>query len=152
MNKKGFSLVELIVVIVIISFLASIAIPMYSKWVKRQGIVEDTKKIFSELNYLKLKAFTTKNEYSLCWNSNPFDVVIIKKNKTVEYTLPLKHKFKASVDTGYTCVDFSSDGTADHVGNIRAVDSGSGASVDCVNISRFRISLGKWSNGKCKNY
>ncbi|WP_022670307.1 prepilin-type N-terminal cleavage/methylation domain-containing protein [Hippea alviniae] len=152
MNNKGFSLIELIVVIVIISILLSIAVPMYSSWVKRQGIAKDTKKIFSELNYLRLKAFTTKDEYSLCWENNPFKVVYIKKNGNKEGSLSLKYEFVGDIGLGYNCVDFSPDGTADHTGNIRINDVNSKASIDCVDVSRFRISLGKWSEGECKNY
>lgn len=44
-NQKGFTMVELMVVVVIVGVLAAVAVPMYSKYVKNARVSEATSKI-----------------------------------------------------------------------------------------------------------
>ncbi len=57
---KGFSLIELLVVIVIMAILLGIGIPMILGWIKKTKIREDTEKIYSLIQYGRQKAFTEK--------------------------------------------------------------------------------------------
>jgi len=44
-NQKGFTMVELMVVVVIVGVLAAVAVPMYSKYVKNARVSEASSKI-----------------------------------------------------------------------------------------------------------
>jgi type IV pilus assembly protein PilA len=42
MNRKGFTMIELMVVVVVVGVLATIAVPMYGKYVKNARVTEST--------------------------------------------------------------------------------------------------------------
>ena len=53
MNKKGVTLVELIVVILLLGILAAFAVPNYFDYLKRATIAGNAAKIASELRYVR---------------------------------------------------------------------------------------------------
>ena len=53
MNKKGVTLLELIVVIAIVAILAAFAVPNYFDYLKRATISENAAKMASELRYVR---------------------------------------------------------------------------------------------------
>ena len=53
MNKKGVTLLELIVVIAIVAILAAFAVPNYFDYLKRATIAENAAKMASELRYVR---------------------------------------------------------------------------------------------------
>ncbi len=58
-NKKGFTMIELMVVVVIVGVLAAIAIPIYGKYIKNARVTEATGKM-GEL-VTAAKAFAQEN-------------------------------------------------------------------------------------------
>ncbi len=71
MNKKGFSLIELLVVIGILSILASIAIPMYRGHLRRAQRAE----AFTNLQSLRLleERYYSQNGTYVAWDCNAAD-------------------------------------------------------------------------------
>jgi len=53
LNKKGVTLLELIVVIAIVAILAAFAVPNYFDYLKRATIAENAAKMASELRYVR---------------------------------------------------------------------------------------------------
>ena len=53
MNKKGVTLLELIVVLAIVAILAAFAVPNYFDYLKRATIAENAAKMASELRYVR---------------------------------------------------------------------------------------------------
>ena len=62
-RRRGFTLIELIVAMVIAAILAAIAIPAYSSFV-RKGRRTDAKSALLDLASLEERYFTTTNQYS----------------------------------------------------------------------------------------
>ena len=151
MDKKGVTLIELIVVISITVIIMSIAIPMYNRWVKKESVSGDVQKIYSTLNELRLKAFVGKEECKMQWANNPFKKAYLYCGGKNIGEIKLKNNFEASMKLGVSYVDFSYDGTADHNGNIHVKGDNYGFKYSCVNISVIRISLGKWNGNSCEN-
>ncbi len=149
MNKKGITLIELLVVIALIVIMLSIAIPMYNRWVKKEDVSGDVQKIYSALNELRVRAFSGKQECKMQWAANPFKKVDLYCGGSKIGEIQLKNDFEGSIKLGVSYVDFSSDGTADHNGNIHIKGDDYGARYSCVNISEIRISLGKWDGTDC---
>jgi len=53
LNKKGVTLLELIVVLAIVAILAAFAVPNYFDYLKRANIAENAAKMASELRYVR---------------------------------------------------------------------------------------------------
>ncbi len=77
-NNKGFSLVELIVVILIMAVLAVAIAPQVMKWVKNAQIAQDKQNADTIVSSAQLAAASTKNDsnFSFASAGNDADFVI----------------------------------------------------------------------------
>jgi len=65
LTQKGFTLIELMVVVAIIGILASIALPAYQDYVKRGKAAEATGNL-ADLRVKMEQCFQDKRDYTLC--------------------------------------------------------------------------------------
>lgn len=114
MNKKGFTLTELIAVIVILGVLMTVAIPNVLSIIERNkalSMIEDAKKFITEVEYkvrsdtnielptngnaivIKLSYITNtdldESPYGIKYDKTNSFVVIVKKNNTITYYVTL---------------------------------------------------------------
>jgi type IV fimbrial biogenesis protein FimT len=68
MNKKGVTLVELIVVMVIIAILASLTVPSIGAWLPNYRLRSATRDIVSTMRDAQMKAVKTGNQYRVSFN------------------------------------------------------------------------------------
>ncbi len=150
MEKDGITLIELLVVIAVLAIILSISIPSYNRWLAKNRLESDINKIYSTLNDLRMKAFTQKVECKLVWSSDEFDNMTAYCGNRNVGEITLHYKFRGSMSSSVKYVDFSTDGTADHLGKIFYSNGDDfGAKYDCVKISRFRILKGRMSGDEC---
>lgn len=69
MREKGFTLVEVLIVLTLIIILATIAIPKFSSWVLKYKIEGDVKKIEGILQEARVLAFTKKQNLTVNINN-----------------------------------------------------------------------------------
>lgn len=65
MNRNGFSLIELMVVIAIIGILLAVATLNFNSWVTRQNIDREVKEMHAEIMAAKQRALVTGQDYAV---------------------------------------------------------------------------------------
>ncbi len=158
LRNPGFSLIELIVVMVIFMFLLSISYSWYHRWLKKVQLEQDTRAIFSIINTARTKAFSEKvvcglkwtgtniRTMELCCDSN-FDDSILDESPIRVLNL----RFPFGSTTPSNLISYSRNGLANVLGTIYSLER-SGAFYDCVVVNRTRVRMGKWnaSNNSCE--
>ncbi len=140
MNKKGVTLIEMLVVIAILSIIAIISVPQYNKWQRKYSIEDDTKTIYVIIQKERTKAFTQKISVDIIINGKN---VTIKENGAAVESITLKNSFSSdtiSIDTRGT---FSN--TSVHCTDL----SGLNPQYDCIVINNVRAKLGEWDGSSC---
>jgi len=69
MNKKGVTLIELIVVLVIIAIAAALAVPNIAAWLPNYRLRTATRDIVSTMRTAQIKAVSTNLEYRVEFNA-----------------------------------------------------------------------------------
>ncbi len=155
--KKGFTLIEFVITIAIISIIATIAILNYKRWVKKISIENDTKKIFALLNEARVRAFSEKRVCGVVFDFNKRDVRLVcdtdMDNSILDETtnlneIILKNDFSPK-NKNFTYAKFDKDGTASILATIYAKDISTNPAYSCVKISYTRIKMGKWDGSDC---
>lgn len=72
-HQSGFTIAELIIVVVIAAVLAAIAVPNLSEFVKDNSRATRVNTMVTALNYARGQAVSRNTRVSLCRSSNPFD-------------------------------------------------------------------------------
>ena len=87
-NQKGFTMVELMVVVVIVGVLAAVAVPMYSKYVKNARVSEATSKIGEIITASKAWAVENPNAGgSPVWPSGATGIVDLTQTDLFTYAI-----------------------------------------------------------------
>lgn len=71
MNKrKGFSLIELMIVIAIISIIAALAVPSFENIIRKQKVIGEANRLFSLLYFAKSEAIKRNVVITICKSDN----------------------------------------------------------------------------------
>ena len=68
-GRDGFSLVELIVVIVIFGFFMALGSPAFSTWQKKHTVEDQIEKLYSNLQFARMKAYAEKVTWGVWWGA-----------------------------------------------------------------------------------
>jgi len=120
--RKGFTLVEILIVVVIISIAALVAVPMFSSAGSMQ-IRSAANIIAADLEYAKSMAITTGQNYSVVFDTNneTYKVVVVNQNgedKDIVHPVTKKTKYEVNFknDSRLNRVDIvSAFGTSNRV-------------------------------------
>ncbi len=87
-NQKGFTMVELMVVVVIVGVLAAVAVPMYSKYIKNARVSEATGKIGEVVTAAKAWAIENPNTAgNPIWPSGAGGIVDLTQSDLFTYAI-----------------------------------------------------------------
>lgn len=161
-EPKGFSLVELIVVIAIFMFVLTFGVPAYSNWKKKHDVTSQIEMLLGDINHARMMAYTEKVEWDILWNETDGKVdeyrlrehrdansngiiegeeITIKK--TVVTRLSLTPNPAGDGSIRFNCRGFC--GTSREF----YISPSHGAGVDCLSVSTTRAKAGKWNGSTC---
>jgi prepilin-type N-terminal cleavage/methylation domain-containing protein len=153
MKARGYSLVEMVVVIGIISILLSIATLRFNEYSKRYRMEAQTRLIYSELLKARINALYQRRSTRVKLYANRFEVYSSSQDdtagvapvRTQALSFPIVCSGVENAVKGYP-VEFNSAGIADNLRTV-CLDEGDGlAAVDSVVISKTRVRIGKKDN------
>jgi len=163
MTKRGFSLVELVVVLAIMGILLSIVALNFSSWTRKVQIEKQTREFVSDLNTAKRDSIFLKRRHGIVLNNTATGYAFRQYSSENEsrtsggtdiFTKTTSYQF--SKENGTSAADrilqFDIRGfaaTGFDLDTIRINPTNSGAAFDCVVIATSRINIGKMEGASC---
>jgi prepilin-type N-terminal cleavage/methylation domain-containing protein len=157
MDNKGFALLELLVVILIMGTLMTIATLEFNSWQKRAQIERQTRELFADLNQARMDSFHLKKRHSIVMqpgsytfrrysseNENHFAGTAVRI-RNVSYQITKASGSSAADDV----VEFDIRGFTNDWDTYRINPIGTAALVDCIVIATGRTNLGKMEGTSC---
>jgi len=149
-KMKGFTIVEVVIVIAIIAVLLAISIPRFSLWRAKYQLESDTRSVASLINMARNKAFTEKinlqvviNGKRVCVSCNPEDDFCTSVYPSDINCVNLKNDF------GYYTISISSRGIIQNKISIfsnRLIEN----SYGCIRVSTLRAKVGIIKGESCE--
>ena len=162
-NRQGFSIVELVVVIGIISILLTITTLSFNSWLVKHNMEAQVRTMATDFNEIRMRALTTKKRYRVAFGANSYtfrsysseaDVngsAVTGGTKTVTFKLkkPDSTYYGAASDTieidqRGAFVAQESNGTYDATAANLTIylDPGSSSGLNCIKLQAVRINPG----------
>jgi len=143
MNRNGFSLIELLITIALITIMLTIATFQFSAFSKKSGVESQTRKFYGDLMELRSKAMFGKRNMGIKLSALSYSIYsseVMTVNPVQVTTL------NAPINTAE--ILFDSRGMLQSAANSICISEANDAAVDSIVISKTRIKLGKLKAGK----
>lgn len=140
MNNRGFSLVELVVIIAIIGILSAIGTFAFSQYSKKSQMANQTRLLYGDLMEYRIKALYEKKNWTFKMFNDRYEIY---SSATTTVSPVTKVIFKHPVVTNVSEFSFDTQGMLSNFGGSICVASTNEATVDAVVISKTRVKLGK---------
>jgi prepilin-type N-terminal cleavage/methylation domain-containing protein len=157
MNRRGFTLVEMLIVMAIIAILLAVSTIAFNRWVNRNKVETQFKTMYADLMTARSQALYNKNGTgkSVIITTSGFSMYA-----TTDTTLPavLTKILKVPVTPATTQIDFDQNGVAKLNGDDTVTDAyvcvqtnTTSAIFNSLIISKTRIQMGTFSGGVCSS-
>ncbi len=157
MSRNGFSLIELIVVIALISILLTIATLNFNSWVTRQNIAKQVKETSADIMSMRQRAIVTGQNYDVEFPDAT--TLVFKRYSSVAETRGTEGTEVERKSLRYPVVlssadpiEFSGRGMmVDPIDKIICVFTDANPSLDALVITQSRVSMGRIISQGSKN-
>jgi type II secretory pathway pseudopilin PulG len=162
-SECGVTLIEIFVVITITAITLAVAIPNFSKYVKKYGVEKEITEIYGDLVEQRFKSmnsgvpngikFDLATQYTLFeFDDTNYDMIFDAgedSNPVQKSGLKFDLEKKGGAIAG-TVVLFDERGMAKNVGTGLTVYINSPARYNCIAVSSNRIKMGAWNSASSK--
>jgi len=160
-NKKGFTLVEILITITLMGALLAIAGLNFNTWQKKSNIDGQVKEMLADFAEARMTAIHRKSNVMIALDSNQYVFRIYTTNEVVGrstgrsiFTKTLKYPILKSGDIGLNGRGFTEDFVVGggFVSNqtISVPSSGVNPAVDCLVVSTTRVNIGRMNGINCE--
>jgi prepilin-type N-terminal cleavage/methylation domain-containing protein len=143
-DERGFTLLELMMVVVIISVMAALAVPQMSRWFSKKDLDGAARELFTTMQQTRLEAikrneeiritFTTSSPYTYTVRTQVTGITLTTKTLPAHMTFDAAN-FTSALGLGSTITGYSSRGLALQSGSIDIVSSDAPASSNTRTIT-----------------
>lgn len=160
-SECGVTLIEIFVVITITAIVLAIAIPNFSKYVKKYGVEKEITEIYGDLVEQRFKSmssgvphgirFDSATQYTLFeFDDNNYNMVFNGVGEEKDAISKGNLKFDLAKPPAGTVILFDERGMAKNVGTGFTVYINSPARYNCIKVHWNRIKMGEWDGSDCK--
>ncbi len=148
-KRSGFTVIELIVVIVLLAILTAVGVPNFLSWLPKYRLKSAARDLYSNLQLAKMAAIKANGNCSIGYRKNPDQYTIALLNKTVtlfDYKSGIKFEGPNNETFAVATIKFNSRGTSNS-GYAYLTNSGNTAYYRVGPLTSGVIKLQKWSGG-----
>jgi prepilin-type N-terminal cleavage/methylation domain-containing protein len=163
MNNRGFSLIELIIVIAIMGTLMTIATLNFNAWQRKVQIERQTRELFADINQARIDSLHSKLRHSIVMQPKSYTFRRYSSENessnagTIMFTRNVSFEITRADGTSAEnfITEFDIRGYYNVIDTILGFDPfrinpvGTAAQVDCIIIGTGRTNLGKTENDTC---
>jgi len=152
-NKKGFTLVELVVVIAIITTLLGLATIAFHDWLVKARVEAQVRQMVADISNIRVRAMTRKQRCSLQLDANQYvfrsyssDAELLTAGRIISGGGNVHFRLKSGPSTYYTGQRYEIDqrGMLDTAAGVPIfLEYDGNAGLDCLNIQSIRVNAGK---------
>jgi type IV fimbrial biogenesis protein FimT len=142
---NGFTLLEVVLVIVILAIVLSIAIPNFSRFLKDYNMSNQINKLYSDISYAKFYSVTHHVPININISKNQIEALTNDTNST----LIVQDNFSYPISCFSIPIALNAFGIAQ--GSVSCyIDQENNANPNCVIVQYSKISTGRLINGTCQ--